>query len=163
MSFRTALITAIVVSGCAHKPPPSPVSDMDGTNELTTALRESARRASEMRIRLANMQPVSSADLVPANPVAAVAPDMKRKTAARIDIDYIGPAENAAKIISKMIGWEFSVSGKKRTDTIVSLRHSSLDAISILQDLGAQCGSRCDVHVDFVEGAQSSVSLTYRD
>ncbi len=163
MAYRGSLaaIAACALCACVAAPsaPPVPLS---ATDDLAIALKQAAQRAVDVRVRLASMQVMpltpnssSSNQAVPAD--ALVTPG------ARIDVDYVGPAENATKLISSVLGWELSVTGKRRSDVIVSLRHSAQDPLTILRDIGAQCGHRCDIHVEIVEGGKSSIALTYRE
>lgn len=157
MTFRPLLaaVTAAVLSACATtSPPPTAPTPQD---DLTTALKAAATRAVEVRVRLSNMTPMAATQL------PGSAPEPVSLPTARIDIDYVGPVENAAKLISRTLGWDVSVNGKKRGDVIVSLRHEQQDAVTILRDIGAQCGHKCDVHVEIVEGGKSSIALSYRD
>lgn len=132
------------------------VAPTDQQAELTKALKEAATRAVDVRVRLAAMQPMSS------SPQPYVAEQTIPSTS-RFDIDYVGPVENASKLLSRTLGWDMSVNGKKRSEVIVSLRHEQQDAVTILRDIGAQCGLRCDIHVEVVEGGKSSIALSYRD
>jgi hypothetical protein len=151
-----AVALAAVLTGCASTPAtvqPAPIAQ----DELTKALKEAATRAVDVRVRLAAMQPMAAV------PAQGSAPESVSPPTAKIDIDYVGPVENASKLLSRTLGWEISVSGKKRGDVIVSLRHEQQDAVTILRDIGTQCGHKCDVHVEIVEGSKSSISLSYRD
>lgn len=159
MTIRPFLVAAIVaaLSACAATPATVTSSDSQDEHELTKALKEAATRAVEVRVRLAAMQPMAAVA------VPGSAPETISLPSARIDIDYVGPVENATKLLSRTLGWEMTVNGKKRGDVIVSLRHEQQDAVTILRDIGAQCGQKCDVHVEIVEGGKSSIALTYRD
>lgn len=154
-----AAASAVVTLVACTSTPVAPVSSND---ELTQSLKEAAKSAVEVRIRLANMQsmPAMESQRVSVDPVP---PEALARATARMDIDYVGPAENAVKLISRVLGWSVSVTGKNRSDVIVSLRHSAQDGVTILKDIGAQCSNRCDVHVELVEAGKSSVALTYRD
>lgn len=157
MTFRPlwAVAAVVAVSGCAATT--ATVVAPAPQDELSKALKEVATRAVDVRVRLAAMQPMSAVAAPGSAPEAASLPS------ARIDIDYVGPVENASKLISRTLGWGMSVNGKKRGDVIVSLRHEQQDAVTILRDIGAQCGQKCDVHVEIVEGGKSSIALSYRD
>ncbi len=157
MTFRPFLAAAVVaaLSGCAATP--ATVQAPAPQDELTKALKEAATRAVDVRVRLAAMQPMAAV------PIHGAAPEQVSLPSARIDIDYVGPVENASKLISRTLGWDMSVNGKKRGDVIVSLRHEQQDAVTILRDIGVQCGNKCDVHVEIVEGGKSSIALSYRD
>lgn len=154
-------ITVATLSACAaNQPAPPPAGT--STDELATALKQAAQRAVDLRVRLAAMQampmdPAATTALQPIPPSALTQPG------ARIDVDYVGPVENATKLISRILGWELTTTGKRRSDVIVSLRHSAQDPVTILRDIGAQCSHRCDVHVELVEAGKSSIALTFRE
>ena len=154
-----AASAAMILVACTTQPIVAVTTPND---DLTQALKESARSAVEVRIRLANMQSMPAMESTRSN-VDAVPPEALARATARMDIDYVGPAENAVKLISRVLGWSVSISGKSRSDVIVSLRHSAQDGVTILKDIGAQCNHRCDVHVELVEAGKSTVALTYRD
>lgn len=161
MSFRglglaTATASAaIFLAGCATQPEVAKTSGP--SDELSKALKEAATRAVEVRLRQSAMQ------AVPTTAYADLGADQAVPSTARIDIDYVGPVENATRLLARRLGWEFNVAGKKRSEVIVSLRHEQQDSVTILRDIGTQCGQRCDVHVEVVEGGKSSVALSYRD
>lgn len=158
----SAAVALLALSGCiATAPVQQPAPSYQ--DELSTALRQAAQRAVDVRVRLAAMQAVPQVDAGGAGVVQPVPPEVLARHSPRINIDYVGPVENATKIVSRIAGWETTVAGKKRADVIVSLRHREMDAVSIFQDIGAQCGSRCDIHIELVEAGNSSVSLTFRD
>lgn len=154
-------VLAAALTACAPMQP-APAPQANTTDELATALKTAAQRAVDIRIRLASMQ-AGLPDAAPGSATIPVPPEALNVPGARIDVDYVGPAENATKLISRILGWELTTLGKRRSDVIVSLRHSAQDPITILRDIGAQCGNRCDVHVQLVEAGKSSVSLTYRE
>lgn len=158
MTFRPFLAaTALAVLSACAATTPATVQAPAPQDELTKALKEAATRAVDVRVRMAAMQPMAAV------PAPGSAPEPVSLPSARIDIDYVGPVENASKLISRTLGWDMSVNGKKRGDVIVSLRHEQQDAVTILRDIGAQCGHKCDVHVEIVEGGKSSIALSYRD
>lgn len=157
-----AVATSAFLTGCANFSMPAAKTEVPQQDELGNALRLAAQRAVDVRLKLASMQavnvgqsPMAAQEPIPAG--AIVTPG------ARIDVDYVGPAENATKLISRILGWELSITGKRRTDVIVSLRHSAQDPVTILRDIGAQCSHRCDIHVELVEAGKSSIALTYRE
>lgn len=159
ISIAAALAAAVLLSACASPPPPPAGITND---ELSQALKEAAKNAVEVRVRLSNMQtlPLTEGSAPSTQPIP---PEALAQATARIDIDYVGPVANATKLISRILGWDITINGKSRADVIVSLRHTAQDAVTILQDIGAQCGHRCDVHVELVEAGKSSIVLTYRD
>lgn len=160
MIFRphrvVAATLAAVLTGCSTQPPSPPAQSTDET-ALAKALKEAATRAVAARVQLASMK------ATPIELPQGVPPEQSIPATARIDIDYVGPVENAVKLLSRTLGWDISVAGKKRSEVIVSLRHEQQDAITILRDIGTQCGHRCDVHVEVVEGGKSSIALSHRD
>ena len=158
-----ALMAVLGLSGCNT----TPKADEQQTSgaamtELSKALREHANQAVQARLALSRMD-TTSAKAAPVALQAGQGDTAARPASARIDIDYVGPVENATRIISNTLGWQFSQVGKKRAEVLVSLRHSGVDSLTVLRDIGAQCGSRCDIHVELVEGGQSSVELAFRD
>lgn len=150
--LTAALFVAAVSAGCVTAPPAPQPSPQD---ELTRALKDAATRAVDVRVRLASMQPLNTS--------SAGQPETPVPPTSRIDIDYVGPVETATRLLARTLGWDMSVNGKKRAETIVSLRHEQQDAITIMRDIGVQCASKCDIHLEVVEGGKSSVALSYRD
>lgn len=162
---RTATICSLAVlalslGGCAGIVSNSDQSDRekDAMTELSAALKTSAERASKARMELTKYQAISAQQ---DNQAKNASPQVAATSL--IDIDYVGPVENAIKIIGRTLAWETNITGKKRADRLVSLRHKGVDAISVLRDVGVQCGDVCDVHAQIVEGGTSSITLAFRD
>lgn len=158
MKFRlhcAAVVLLGVLTGCVTQPQTAHVQSEE--SELGRALKIAANRAVAARVQLASMKPT------PVELAQGTPPEQAIPATSKFDIDYVGPVENATKLLARTLGWEMSVAGKKRSETIVSLRHEQQDAITILRDIGTQCGHRCDVHVEVVEGGKSSIALSYRD
>ena len=165
MKYRgmLAAVAAAALCACANTPQPlTPQAPVSANDDLAIALKQAAQRAVDVRVRLAAMQamPADAATGSASQPIPA---ELLNNPGARIDVDYVGPAENATKLIARILGWELTTVGKRRSDVIVSLRHSAQDPITILRDIGAQCSHRCDIHVELVEAGKSSISLTYRE
>lgn len=163
MKYRgmLAVIAAAALCACAMTPQTPPVQTA-ANDDLAIALKQAAQRAVDVRVRLAAMQAMPP-DAAAGSASQPIPSEVLNSPGARIDVDYVGPAENATKLIARILGWELTTTGKRRSDVIVSLRHSAQDPITILRDIGAQCGHRCDIHVELVEAGKSSIALTYRE
>lgn len=164
----SALIAASLLSGCGvfkelDKKPDVPNAEA----EMRQILAESARKAASARVALANFQAVGSQVAAHGqNGVASVSttpPAPVRGSANLVNLDYVGPVDSSLRILTSQIGWGFEVAGHKRSEIIVNLKHEASDSLVILRDIGAQCGKRCEVSVEVVEGGQSSVVLTFKD
>ena len=157
VAVAIAITASALLSGCETQPKKT-TGVISEQHELQKALTEAAQRAVDVRVGLARM---SAAAATSGSLQSATEPIIPAQ--ARIDIDYVGPVESATRLIGRTLGWEVTVNGKKRQEVIVSLRHERQDSITILRDIGAQCGNKCDVHAEVVEGGKSSIALTYRD
>lgn len=146
-----------VMAGCTTAPVEQPKPGTVAMQELSQSLKTAATRAVDARVALSRMQPVSATSAAEDGAKAPLA------ATALIDIDYAGPVENAVKIVTGSVGWRYSESGKKRADVLVNLRHSKTDALTVLRDIGLQCESKCDLHVEIQQGGSSSVELIFRD
>ena len=146
--IAVASLAIIGISGCST----TPKEDEDAAlKDLSTSLKQAADRAAQVRVEMAQMKPVALDNTTAQRPATA-----------RIDINYVGPVENALRIVTNSLGWQFIKRGKERGPVVVHLRHDNVDSITVLRDIGAQCQDKCDVHVDLVEGGKSKVTLTYR-
>lgn len=160
-SICSLAVLTLTLGGCADIAlnADQSANEKDAMTELSAALKTSADRASKARMELTKYQAIG------AQADAAASSNSRTPVAATslIDIDYVGPVENAVKIIGRTLAWETNITGKKRADRLVSLRHKGVDAIAVLRDIGVQCGDFCDVHAQIVEGGQSSITLNFRD
>jgi hypothetical protein len=155
----SGLLVALV-AGCAYQPT-AKENDDDAQRELSKSLQKSAEKAAAARVEWVNMKPVDANGRSTGINPGQQSP--MRDASSRVDIDFVGPVERALKIVSSSLGWSFEVAGKKRVETLVSLRHKNTDALIVLRDIGTQCGDRCDVNVSVVEGGRSRILLSFKD
>lgn len=152
------LAAALAVSGCSSFVQQEEPNSAVAMQELAKSLQASAQKAAQARVELVKMQPVGTDGRSGDGSASPM-----RDASSRIDVDYVGPVENALRIVSGSLGWDFDVAGKKRAERLVSMRHRDTDALVILRDIGAQCGSFCDVNVTVREGGRSSILLKFKD
>lgn len=144
-----AILLSTLMVGCAVPPPSLPKT---GDDELKRMMTEFARQAVAARQQLAAAK-LSQEQIKQADP---------RGGSATLDVDFVGPIESILQAVTTKAGWKFQVLGKKRDDILVTLYHVRVPPVVIMQDVGEQCGSRCDVHVELMPNGVSEVALIYR-
>ena len=104
--LSAAIATAATLAGCAR--PPVEVPPVAGP-EAARLLADSADRAARSQEELARIQTARTAPAPkPVEENLAGVPDDLRRTAT---MEWTGPAEEAARRMAVMVGWEFRVIG----------------------------------------------------
>jgi len=133
---RMALLSAVVVisnslAGCATTPPQA------NYGESEKLLAESANRATVAQEELARIQTARTAPAPkPVEENLAGVPEDLRKTAT---MEWTGPAEEAARRMAQIVGWDFRVIGNPpATPVMVNVSMRNAPAVKIMENIGLQ-------------------------
>ncbi|AOG03483.1 DotD/TraH family lipoprotein [Bosea sp. RAC05] len=131
-AFATSLT---VMGGCASKVAvEAPVVEGPDASKL---LAESADRAARAQEELARIQTARTAPVPrPVEENLAGVPDDLRRTAT---MEWSGPAEEAARRMAAIVGWDFRVIGNApATPVMVSVSMRDIAAVKIMENIGLQ-------------------------
>lgn len=126
---------ALAAAGCANKVQvePIPVEGPDATQLLAESASRSARAQEELaRIQTARTAPVPKPVQ---ESLAGVPADLRRTTT----MEWTGPAEEAARRMAGLVGWDFRVVGNpSATPVIVNVSMRDVAAVKIMENIGLQ-------------------------
>jgi len=127
----------LILAGCSATPE-RPTIETAGMANPEVALQRSISRVDAAMATLGGMT-------VARNIQSTVVPAELQKP---VSLKWSGPLDEAAKALSKQVGYRFVSNGQASTPVIVTLEVVSQPIINLFKSLGSQAGSRATVTVD---------------
>ena len=139
-----ACCAVAVLSGCiATKPAEPEIPKLDAAEAM---LLDAALRAETAVTRLAALEGNPAGD----GDIPRIVPEGLLQ---RVDFEWIGPVEEAARRLARAAGYRFETAGLRPvTPAMVEIRSRGRPLIMVLRDVGLQAGGAASVTVDAERG-----------
>lgn len=150
-----AFCSLFALSGCQGNPVridnPQLVAEPD---QVSAMLAQAADRSSKAMEQLAAIEQ-TRAPQVNMSPPGDLPPELQRG----VTVNWIGPAENVAKMMADRASYSFRVLGDPPpTPIVVTVDQENVPIFDVLRSIGLQMGNRADLRVD---AAQRAIELSY--